>query len=161
MAFALPGLTGFPTRLASVKEMTAPSPCLSLISRTTSGERALHPAHCFRYHAMYRGGYCARPWCPVHPHGAAAPNPAKLSQLDRIPSPLNPRRGLRLSRFPGKRGDIPVIDPWHQHPVSLPRPAASACGSHRGAEFLRGSHVSPRAKGPCVPFCRLSFLIYH
>ena len=38
-------------------------------------------------------------------HGAAAPNPAKLSQLDRIwISPLNPLRGLLPSRPPGGGG---------------------------------------------------------
>jgi len=39
--------------------------------------------------------------------GAAAPNPAKLSQLDRIwISPLNPLRGLLPSRPPGEAGGI-------------------------------------------------------
>jgi len=37
--------------------------------------------------------------------GAAAPNPAKLSQLDRLwISPLNPLRGLRPSRPPRGSG---------------------------------------------------------
>ncbi len=39
--------------------------------------------------------------------GAAAPNPAKLSQLDRLWfSPLNPLRGLLPSRPPGEAGGI-------------------------------------------------------
>ena len=44
--------------------------------------------------------------------GAAAPNPAKLSQLDRIwISPLNPLRGLLPSRPPGEAGGNPPRSP--------------------------------------------------
>ena len=41
----------------------------------------------------------------IRARGAAAPHPAKLSQLDRIwVSPLNPLRGLLPSRPPGEAG---------------------------------------------------------
>ena len=41
----------------------------------------------------------------IRDRGAAAPHPAKLSQLDRIwVSPLNPLRGLLPSRPPGEAG---------------------------------------------------------
>ncbi len=41
----------------------------------------------------------------IRDRGAAAPHPAKLSQLDRIwGSPLNPLRGLLPSRPPGEAG---------------------------------------------------------
>ena len=47
------------------------------------------------------------PGCWQQRLGAAAPNPAKLSQLDRLwISPLNPLRGLPPSRPPGEAGGI-------------------------------------------------------
>ena len=58
--------------------------------------------------------------------GAAAPNPAKLCQLDRMwISPLNPLRGLRPSRPPrgagGPRGLLVVKSnspiPSNLHPI--------------------------------------------
>lgn len=50
--------------------------------------------------------------------GAAAPNPAKLRQLDRIWfSPLNPLRGLLPSRPPGEAGGI--LAAWRELQLSI------------------------------------------
>ena len=58
------------------------------------------------------------PACWQQRLGAAAPNPAKLSQLDRLwISPLNPLRGLLPSRPPGEAGGISFA--WSEFQPSI------------------------------------------